>query len=327
MPLDLEAFHKTQRYQARSTAPEVLEDLRKLAEPPPKPPLTPSQTVARVGAWLLGAGVLGLVIFGIVLDRPPVPLMVLFIAMAPVGFVMFVVGNVMSPPGPAWPRHVEPHVAQRRQLVATLLKRLQVDLEQDAPVEVSLDLTNALRDHKRVHLENEGNRTRQDFSDPWLSLQGRFADGTQLHLTVVDQVRTLQRTKLSASGRLKSKARRHGVSLMTVALRVKPERHPALADLEAHARGAVRLPPGASLKRLRVAEDRAELRVLMDEDWVAQAPRSPNPPEVRQGGAPRSREPVKADASRTATMMLLSLYQVLNHSSSQGQPGKMRSTP
>lgn len=312
MPLDLEAFHKTRVYQARATVLEVLEDLRRMAEPPPEPPLNKFQILARVGTGLLVTGILGLVgVGGAPGGRPPAWVSLLLISMLPIGFLALVVGKVFGPDLKAgFPRRPEPQMEQRRLLLATLLRRFQVDLEPDAPVDVRLDLTSVLEGHKRVQLHNEGQRTRQDFVDPWLSLQGRFADGTQLQLTVVDQVRTLSISKVSASGRLKTKARRSGVSLMTVALRVKPERHPGLAALEASAQGAVRLPPGARLKRLRVAEDRVELRALMDEDWVA-----------------RSQEPSKTDASRTATMMLLSLYQVLNHSSSQGQPGTMRSTP
>ncbi|NNC18045.1 hypothetical protein HJC22_20220, partial [Corallococcus exiguus] len=54
-------------------------------------------------------------------------------------------------------------------------------------------------------------------------------------------------------------------------------------------------------------------------DWVVRRtkPTSPSEPIVLPPN----------DASRVVTMMLLSLYQVLNHSSSQGQPGKKRSTP
>ncbi|MBN8229947.1 hypothetical protein JYK02_20755 [Corallococcus macrosporus] len=306
MPLDLEAFQKTQHYQVRATVAEVLEDLRSMEAPPPKPPLNAFQMGARVGTGLIIAGVLGLGVFGFVLDGSHAGLILLCIGMILGGFVTLVVSKVfgmdleLKAGGPRW---VEPQMAQRRRLVATLLERFQVDLDAKAPVDVKLDLTSAVEGHKRVHLENQGPRTRQDFVDPWLSLQGRFADGTHLHLTVVDQVRTLQRSKVSASGKLKTKARRDGVSLLQVALRVKPERHPGLLAQEARARDAVRLPPGARLKRVRVAEDRVELRVLLDEDWVAHA---------------RKAEAEKPDASRTATMMLLSLYQVLGAARQQG---------
>jgi hypothetical protein len=205
----------------------------------------------------------------------------------------------------SWPSNdwvVEPpHTKQRRLLLATVLQRFQVDLLADAPVDVTLDLTLPLDSSKRVRTENlEGKRgpgTRADFVDPWLSLQGRFADGTHLHLSVVDQVRVVERMKVMPL-KTRTKTRRSGVSLMTVALRVKPERHPGLAMLEDPARSAVRLPPGVKLKRLRVAEDRVELRVLMNEGWGVQ-------------GRGRPVDARKTDASRTATMMLLSLYQVL----------------
>lgn len=303
MPLDLEAFKTTPVYQSRASVAEVLEDLRQMA---PQSELGPVQgrNLALAGIGLIFAGVLSFMAFGImnhlflVGTRGEVPtlLSLLFVGMGIGGFVMFIAGAAKGANDERWhqPR-VDPQMEERRLLLTTLLRRFQVDLMQDAPVDVRLDMAPALETRKRVHLGPQGIWTRQDFTDPWLSLLGRFTDGTQLRLTVVDRVRTRHRVKTSASGRMRSKVKRRGTSLMTVVLRVDPASHPGLADLEARVQGAVRLPPGARLKRVRVAEDRAELRVMMNEDWVARA----------------STAPVIADASRTATMMLLSLYQVL----------------
>ncbi|RKG68025.1 hypothetical protein D7W79_34685 [Corallococcus exercitus] len=332
MPLDLEAFQKTQVYQRRATVAEVLEDLRAMdprARPvpearQPEPTGPPKNTAARIGVGMLVAAVVALAILWFLpsgLEGLTSLMGFLFFGLLVGGILTLVassMGSEFDSPlsASSWPeeRFVAPYKEQRRLLVATVLQRFQVDLVQDAPVDVTLDLTLPLDDRKRVHRGKHGTGTREDFVDPWLSLQGRFADGTQLQLSVVEQVRLVHRTKVLPL-KVKTKRKRSGVSLMTVALRVKPERHPGLAAMESRARDAVRLPPGARLKRVRVAEDRAELRVLLDEDWVVQAPRTPRP----QGSS-------KPDASRTATMMLLSLYQVLNHSSSQARPGNVRST-
>ncbi|RKH45480.1 hypothetical protein D7X55_06070 [Corallococcus sp. AB049A] len=323
MPLEPEAFQKTRRYQVSATVPEVLEALspkpRPAPEPEPEPESPRKNTPARFGVGLLVATAgLFLVLRLLPPDQEGLASLLGSLCLLSLfgGGILLIASWMLRQEAEAqrsWPPGdwvVEPpHKAQRRQLLATVLQRFQVDLMADAPVDVTLDLTLPVDPAKRAQPRTQGPATREDFVDPWLSLQGRFADGTQLHLSVVDQVRVVERMKTTP---LKTRIRRKrsGVSLMTVALRVKPERHPGLAAMEDHARGAVKLPPGVRLKRLRVAEDRVELRVLMNEDWVA-----------------RPRDPRKTDASRTVTMMLLSLYQVLNHSSSQGQPGKMRSTP
>ncbi|MHA7627355.1 hypothetical protein [Corallococcus sp. M7] len=336
MPLDFDAFQKTLVYQARATVPEVLEDLRAM-EPRLELAMdarvaqssSVSRTLRRWGVGLL-LGALG--IFGGIQLLPTGPGVVLsFLLVIPCFFAAFggVVALCVGALGGKTPRALSPdeqREVQRRLLLATLLKRFQVDLVKDAPVDVTLDVAPVLDSRKRVHQGPQGPWDRQDFVDPWLSLRGRFADGTQLHLSVVDQVCKRHRVARSASGRKKHKHKRNGVSLMTVALRVDPERHPRLAVQEKRTSDAVRLPPGARLKRLRVAEDRVELRVLLDEDWVARPPKAVPPSEPRSIASPRLEAPSKTDASRTATMMLLSLYQVLYHSSSRVQPGKMRST-
>ncbi|MBN8229946.1 hypothetical protein JYK02_20750 [Corallococcus macrosporus] len=339
MPLDREAPQKTRVYTKRAPVAEVLGDLRAMdPRPPPAPEAQPgpdpeqqARKARRLGLGLLLAAVVSFVILRL-LPSEQEGLSVLF------GFVCFLtlfggfmvlivsftggVGPLMETSRFMEERFLAPYKEQRRLLLATLLQRFQVDLDAKAPVDVTLDLTSPLAQGNRVHHGKHGTGTREDFVQPWLSLRGPFADGTELRLSVVDQVRILRRTKTTAL-KSKTKQKRSGGSLMTVALRVKPERYPGLAAMEAHALGAVRLPPGARLKRVRVAEDRVELRVLLDEDWVAQAPRAPSkvPPDEAEPA-----DEAEPDASRTVTMMLLSLYQVLNHSSSRGQPGNVRST-
>ncbi|NOK09191.1 hypothetical protein [Corallococcus exercitus] len=340
MPLDLEAFQKTQVYQRRATVAEVLEDLRAMepqaqsaleARPEPASPQTNGMRSLGKGL-LLASGVCLGALWLLPLDpRNGYYALLVFLSgnMGLGGVLALIVSWVGTKFGSpmetsTWPekRFVDPYEEQRRLLLATLLQRFQLDLLDDTPVDVTLDLSFSLNPSKCVLAEEiHGKETREDFTNPWLSLQGRLADGTQLRLSVVDLVRMLQHTK-NLPRQVKTGRKRRAVSLMQVALRVKPERHPGLAGLEKRTRDAVRLPSGSTLKWVLVAEDRLELRVLLDEDWVAQAPA---PSEVPPGKARKAGAP-KTDASRTATMMLLSLCQVLNHSSSQAQPGNVRST-
>ncbi|CAM4484285.1 hypothetical protein [Corallococcus exiguus] len=346
MPLDLEVFQKTQVYQSQATVAEVLEDLRAMDSRPQcvskaqaEPSDIPTVNTSGLGWGLLLVSAVSFVIFWLLssehertLEGPSSLLLLLCFGSFVGGLLLLGASwtaprdssDRMSSSGPE-ERFVAPYKEQRRLLLTTLLKRFQVDLVQDAPVDVTLDLTLPMDPRKRVHAGKHGTWDREDFSDPWLSLRGRFADGTRLQLTVVEQVRMLERTK-TLPLKVKTQRKRSGASLMTVALGVKPERHPGLADMEERLQDAVRLPSGVRLKRLRVAEDRVELRVLLEDDWVARPTKVLTLADVPPG-EPLRRPPTKTDAARTATMMLLSLYQVLNHSSSQGQPGKMRSTP
>ncbi|RKG70720.1 hypothetical protein D7V80_03930 [Corallococcus sp. CA054B] len=340
MPLEPEAFQKTQRYQARATVAEVLEDLRALAPPEraPEPRPEPASLRARKGrragmGLLLASGVLFVALRLMPSGQEGVSALLGFLCFLTLlgGVIVLIVSVVhgqvasmeMSMSSMREERFGESYKEQRRLLLATVLRRFQVDLVQDAPVEVTLDVSTPLAPGKRVHQGKHGTWDREDFADPWLSLQGRFADGTQLHLSVVDQVRVLRRTK-TLPGKVRHQNKRSGASLMTVALRVNPGRHPGLTALEERARDAVKLPPGARVKRVRVAEDRVELRVLLEEGWVARGPNAAEPSEVLPGRPP-SLNAHKTDASRAVTMMFLSLYQVLNHSSSQGLPGNVRS--
>ncbi|RKI39543.1 hypothetical protein D7Y27_21750 [Corallococcus sp. AB004] len=342
MPLDLEAFQKTRVYQRRATVAEVLEDLQALApqskrapEVKPAPARSERDGMRRLGkGLLLATGVCIGALWLLPLDQRSgfFGLLLMLSFFMGLGGAMVVIASWLgagfdSPMGASfWPatRSVEPDKEQRRLLLATLLQRFRLDLLDAGPVEVTLDLSSPLAFGKSVHQGKHGDGTREDFADPWLSLQGRFADGTHLNVSMVDQVRMLKRTK-TLPLKVKHQSKRTESSLIQVALRVKPERHPGLSAMEGRVRGVVQLPPGATLQQLRVAEDRMELRVLLKEGWVAQA-RAPEPSDLLPGKAQKA-SARKPDASHTVTMMLSSLHQVLNHSSSQGQPGKMRSTP
>ncbi|RKH29647.1 hypothetical protein D7Y13_16360 [Corallococcus praedator] len=312
MAFDLSAFQKTLVYQAHAPVPEVLEDLKVIGQLDQK--AEAARKTLWISAWVvLVIGVLSLFVVG-PLGLAPIALAVgLFIVRA---------------------RRRRTDLEDRRYgLVATLLQRLQVDLEKDAVVELTLDLSPNDEVRKRVAEGTRGRWKCEDFTETWLQLQGRFADGTHLHLSMVEHLQKRSRTQRNARGKTKTKRKQKGKALMQVSLRVKPERHPGLAALDASARSAARLPPGIQVSRIRVGADRVEMRALLAHDWVARAPK-PVPPLASLAMAPskgrKPKAPVvppgKHDASRTATMMLLSLYQVLNFSSSQRRRSDARAT-
>ncbi|RKH39315.1 hypothetical protein [Corallococcus sicarius] len=325
MALDLTEFQKTHVYRAQdSSVPAVLADLEVVGH------LDWQAEMTRRKLWILAWVLLGCAILTYFVLLP-------FLQAADPEAEWDVYGPVVS--GVAVLHLVTSVVlfivrARRRRLdldnrryglVATLLKRLQVDMEPDSPVSLTLDLAPNDEAHKRVRQGPRGRWQCEDFTDAWLDLQGRFADGTHLHLSMVEHLQKRSRTQRNARGKTKTKRKQKGKALMQVSLRVKPERYPGLADLDASARSAARLPPGIKLSRIRVAQDRVMLRALLAHDWVLQAPKPAPSPAVKGKGAkaPASTE-LKQDASRTATMMLLSLYQVLNFSSSLRKRGDAR---
>ncbi|WP_147446978.1 hypothetical protein [Corallococcus sp. CA054B] len=304
MSLDLSEFQKTYVYETRAPVAEVLADLKLLAELDAR--AERKRRALWIAAWSLmvfsvaGCGLLSAVVGQLSFAQQDtwggMPLVVAVASFA-TGIALFVLRS----------RAGRTDLDNRRYgLVAAVLNRFQVDLDANAPVDVKLDLAPVDEERKAVGKRKRGRWDSEDFADPWLSLHGRFADGTHLHLSVVEHLQKRRRTGRGSSGKTKTKTKRKGKTLLQVGLRVKPERFPGLADQRANAKKAVRLPPEVVLSRLDVARDRVSVRALLGKDgrdWVARRPKPASPSE------PTVLPP--HDASRVVTMMLLSLYQVL----------------
>ncbi|GMU02437.1 hypothetical protein KH5H1_65570 [Corallococcus caeni] len=315
MALDPSAFQKTYVYESRAPVAEVLADLKSLEELDAK--AEQKRRTLWIAAWsllafsILGCALLSLAVGQLSFEQQDalagMPLLV--------GAASFVAGIVLFI---LRARAGRTDLDNRRYgLVATLLKRFQVDLDVNAPVDVKLDLAPRDEERKCVGKTRRGRWDCEDFTDAWLSLQGRLADGTHLHVSVVDHLQKRKRYGRSSSGKTKLKTKRKGKTLLQVGLRVKPERFPGLAGLRANAKQAARLPPGVALSRLDVAADRLSMRVVLDQEWSVLTTK-PAPPA---GATPQGRvPPAPQDAARAATMMLLSLYQVLGTT-------RRRSTP
>ncbi|MBN9681195.1 MULTISPECIES: hypothetical protein [unclassified Corallococcus] len=306
MPLELSEFQKTYIYETRAPVAEVLADLKALGELDAR--AERRRRAQWLAAWLLMAfSVAGCALLSVVVAQLSsakqdtwggLPALVAAASFA-AGIVLFIIRS----------RAGRTDLDNRRYgLVATLLKRFQVDLDANAPVDVKLDLAPVDEARKCVGKPKRGRWECEDFTDAWLSLHGRFADGTHLHLSAVEHLQKRKRYGRSRSGKTKLKTKRKGKTLLQVGLRVKPERFPGLAGLGANAKRAAKLPPGVALSRLDVAGDRLSMRVLLDREWSVVTTK-PAPPKGKtpKGVVP----PATQDAARAATMMLLSLYQVL----------------
>ncbi len=190
---------------------------------------------------------------------------------------------------------------RRYELVRNLLQRLRKDIAPEEPVTLEVDFHPADDPSNLTGRGRVGTWNAESFVQRWLSLQVRVLDGTHLRLGMEERLQLRSRTKTNRRGKRKTKNKQKGTALLHVQLRVKPERHPQLAQLGSLAKTAVRLPKDVKLVRLDVAADRLSLRAVMPLDWEARETRPVGP---------------SVDASRAYLMMLLSLYQVLNYSTS-----------
>lgn len=179
---------------------------------------------------------------------------------------------------------------KRYELVVHLLKRLRRDIAPDEPVSLDLDFRPTSDLENLKDRGSVGQWKTESFAQQWLVLQARLLDGTHLRLGMEERLQLRRRTKRNPRGKYKTKNKQKGASLLHVQLRVKPERHPRLAQLAPKARAAVQLPLTVRLTRLEVTDDRLSMRAGLGLDWDLEL------------------------APRTFLMMLLSLYQVLNYS-------------
>jgi hypothetical protein len=134
-----------------------------------------------------------------------------------------------------------------RSFVLPLLPILREDQAPGRPLELRIDLTGAQQPSKRVRA---GDPYRKGaylkvvdtfYDDPWLEGHAHFADGVDVRFSVVDHLRSSEKTKKSASGRTKRKTKRKKKTELSVTLSA-PARNYAVAG------GAVRDVPKESVK-------------------------------------------------------------------------------
>ncbi|MCY1030204.1 hypothetical protein OV207_01960 [Corallococcus sp. BB11-1] len=307
MAVNITRFHNVFLYQSHATVPELLQDMEVLGHLDAR--AEEQLGAMKKGIWLTGVpgGVLIGLCWGLWASSADgaTPLSGEEAQFADwalaVGLLLLGVGSFLF----IWRSRLRPRDLDNRRydLARVLLKRLHVDLAPDASVRLKLDLRQPDVQDKRVKQEMVGWWDTQFFVDPWFTLEGRLADGTFLKIHMVERLQKRERSKTSASGKTRTKTKTKGFARLDVSLRVKADRHPGLGALKAQATRALRLPRRVELERVRVAADRLSVRARLAQDWVA-----------REGRALE-----KDDASRTATMMLLSLYQVLHYARRRGK--------
>ncbi|GMU11010.1 hypothetical protein [Corallococcus caeni] len=313
MSVNIQRFHQVFLYQSRAPVPVLLEDLKVLGGLDAR--AEAQRSALAWGGWLtaIPGGVMALLTYGVwagTVEREEITEAgaQLLKVTGLVGVTLLAVGLCLF----FWRFLLKQRDLDNRRygLAQVLLQRLQVDLAPDAPVRLKLDLRPTDVREKRVKQDLVGWWNTDFFVDPWFTLEGRLVDGTFLRIHMVERLQKRERSKTSASGKSRTKTKRKGFARLEVSVRVKPERYPGLERLKARATNATRLPRRVELERVRVAVDRLSLRARLSDEWVARPEKVAGDPDApafwRQALE-------KDDASRTATMMLLSLYQVLGH--------------
>lgn len=134
-----------------------------------------------------------------------------------------------------------------RSFVLPLLPILREDHDPDTPLELRIDLTGAQQPSKQVR--NSAPYTKGPyknvvdtfFDDPWLEGRAHFVDGAELRFSVIDHVRSTNKSKRSASGKTKRKTKRKKKTELSVTLSV-PARNYAASS------GSARDVPKESIK-------------------------------------------------------------------------------
>ena len=275
-------------YQVQAHAPDVLADMEVLRRARAAPYLW----LGRIPVIMLGVVALYLGAFFFL----AIPERILFGLLAFVLLCVLLVLRFHLYFERSWNARELDELARRQELVTLLLQRFQVDLMPTAFLDLRFHPKPRFSDPGRVLLEARQKGTPWDEHDPWLTLEARLADGARLTVSLVERLRKRQRiTKRWDGVIIRTKTRVKHVTFLSVQLRVKPKHHPDLATLtESRALRALRLPPDARLRRLRLRADRLRLQVRLDGE--------------------------QNDLSRTVTMMVLSLYQLLHVARSPPEP-------
>lgn len=300
MAFDIDRFRVEKRYRNTAPVSELMEDLGFLSRFDGE--MDALKRRWRRRAFIVGGVGAGLFILSNLVNNfldseQPAPSWVS--GLLPGGIGLLVVAVVLLVKASRFGRN---DLEDRRYGLPTLLlRRLGRDIAPEEPVSLELDFHPIDHKSKWKRKGMAGTWKTNEFEDPWLSLQARLRDGTHLRLGMTEWLQKRSRTKRNARGKYKMKSKQKSGTYLQVQLRVKPERHPELTRLQGAAREAVKLPPTVALTKLQVSEDRLSLRARMDSDW-----------EATETVSTQSR-----DATRACLMMLLSLYQVLNFSTSQ----------
>ena len=114
--------------------------------------------------------------------------------------------------------------------VLPLLRVMELELPAESCVRLTLDLTGSEQAEKTFDTAESGSwmslphRRDTIYRDPWLGLQATLIDGSRLQFALRDTLRVRKVTKISRSGKRKTKTKRKVKRRIRVCLSVRPDR-------------------------------------------------------------------------------------------------------
>ena len=185
-------------------------------------------------------------------------------------------------------------LSARYELLQQLIEMLSRDMAEDASFYAYLDFSKTIIKRKIASRELYPQRRGWEqtfYKDPWIYLQGQFADTTTFDLSLVEHAVVRSGKTYSRSGKTKRKCKtkRKG-SEIQLRLRFPRKRYGAMSLLQADLPQAVSLPPTVVLKQIKANDHQLSLRVK----------------------APANACDSAEDLYQLITQMFLSAYQALN---------------
>jgi hypothetical protein len=281
MSLDFATLHKTLTYQSTAPIQQILADLEEIGqlEQVHKKKRKSSTTI-------LALAVVGCIVsFVFVFIFPPIGVLLLLLC------TILIVQMSLKLLQHSWlnpPKY-------RPELIKKLLEMLSRDMAENASLTTQINLDQPKHDRKKTHTIPHPHRKDWKidlYRDPWLSLGGKFQDGTRFLVSTTELYQKQYGWKRGRSGKSKYKSKEQSkASEIDIKLNFSQKKYGAIKALKQGAIDAVTLPDYAQIKRLEMSDNYIYLAI-----------------KIRHISSMN----LGSDLYQAITMMFLSLYQVLN---------------
>ena len=187
--------------------------------------------------------------------------------------------------------HALQNYIYRYSLSKKIVSLLNRDIKENSRLNVSVDFNLPIIKRKRIKKTKSSNyagRKITNYFDPWLNIQGEFADRTKFKFNIAEYYRNTSRWKTSRSGKRKWKSKNKFKGMeIELQLIYQPKKYGGAAILKKDAIDAIVLAQTAKLKAFKISPKLMQIKVFLPQ-------KSP------------------ALIYQTVISMFLSLYQILN---------------
>ena len=194
---------------------------------------------------------------------------------------------------------------RRYELTIDVVNALSRDMPKEGQIKLKMDLTAPGNSHKKTASRKVQGWDVTYYEDPWLRLEGRFADGTAYDISMNDRFQSRTKWARSSSGKNKKKSKTKSATVTSVKLFPKQKKYANLAQVTAQTNQLLKLPTWVKVKKVKAEPDVLAVTTFTSENW-----------SVR-----RTDPETKFDGPEIVYSSLLSLYQVLHVSKLRNSNG------